>query len=108
MTERESTPAAGEKLRKYRGHIEQELPELRQHAKQVETAQREAAASEPTVSGQLRRAILEGGFDHQDLARQLGVSGKAVAEFLVGTSPLDSPTIDKLAALLKQELKPIG
>lgn len=108
MTKPEATPAEREKLRKYRSQIQRELPQLRQRAKQVETAKREAAMNEPTVSGQLRRAVVQGGYDHRQLAQQLGVPGKAVAEFLAGVRPLDSSTIDKLAALLRQELKPIG
>jgi len=31
-----------------------------------------------------------------------------IAEFLIGVRSLDSSTIDKIAALLKQELRPIG
>lgn len=107
-TERQATPQERERLRQYRTQIEQELPELRRRAKEVETAQRETAMQQQTVSGQLRRAIAESGCDHRELAGQIGVSGKTLAEFLVGTTGLDSSTIDKLASLLKQQLKPIG
>jgi hypothetical protein len=37
-----------------------------------------------------------------------GLSPKTLAAFLVGTSALDSVAIDKLAAFLQQELRPIG
>jgi len=63
---------------------------------------------EPTVSGQLRSAVAESGIDHRELAAQAGLSSKTFAEFLVGKASLDSEAIDKLAALLKRELKPIG
>jgi transcriptional regulator with XRE-family HTH domain len=63
---------------------------------------------EPTVSGQLRRAISESGMDHRELAHRTGLSPKAMAEFLAGRAALDSAAIDKLAALLKQQLAPIG
>ena len=73
----------------------------------MESDLRAAAMQEPTVSGQLRRAILESGIDNRDLADQAGLSAKALAEFLAGSAALDSVAIDKLAALLKQQLKPI-
>ena len=107
-TERKATPEERQKFQKYHDQIEHELPELRRRAKQVEAAKRETAMREPTISGQLRRAVAESGYDHRELAEQVGVSGKALAEFLIGASPLDSATIDRIAALLKQELKSIG
>ena len=106
--EREATPEERERLRAYRDQIQRELPELRQRAEAVELAKREVAMRERTVSGQLRRAIAERGADHRELAQRVGISGKVLAEFLLGVTPLDSSTIDKLAALLKQELKPIA
>ncbi len=106
-TGREETPQERERFEQYREQIEQELPELRQRAKQIEAAKREVAMREPTISGQLRRAVAESRCDCRELAQNVGVSGKAMAEFLIGTASLDSSTIDKLAELLKQELKPI-
>ena len=81
---------------------------MRQHAAQIENNLRAAARQEPTVSGQLRRAIVESGIDHRELARQAGLSAKALAEFLAGIAALDSVAIDKLAAQLKQQLAPIA
>lgn len=107
-TEREATPEERQKFQEYHDQIEHELPELRRRAKHLEAAKRDAAMREPTVSGQLRRAVAESGYDHRELAQQVGVSGKAIAEFLIGAGPLDSATIDKIAALLKQELKSIA
>ncbi len=69
---------------------------------------RESSMLEPTVSGQLRRAIYDSGMDQRELAAQTGLSPKALAEFLVGAAPLDSPAIDRLAASLHQHLTPIG
>ncbi len=104
----EPTPQERERLQRHRAQIEEELPELRARAKQLEAAKREAAMREATVSGQLRRGVAQSGYDHRELAAKVGVSGKTMAEFLIGAAPLDSPAIDKLATLLKQELKPIG
>jgi len=84
------------------------VPQLRRQAREAEAAMRAAAMREPSVTGQLRRAIAESGMDHRELAAQTGLSPKTLAEFLVGTTTLDSTAIDKLAALLQHELKPIG
>jgi hypothetical protein len=92
----------------YRQQIEQDLPELRRQAAQIEDDLRAAAMREPTVSGQLRRAILESGIDNRELADQTGLSAKTLAEFLAGIAALDSIAIDKLAARLKQQLRPIA
>ena len=107
-SKRELTAEEREKLLKYREQIKRELPELRERAKQFESERREAAMLEPTISGQLRRAIADSGLDRRELAERVGVSGKAIAEFLIGMRCLDSQAIDKLGALLNQELKPIG
>jgi ribosome-binding protein aMBF1 (putative translation factor) len=105
---RPATAAERQAFETYRQQIEQDLPELRQQAAQTENDLRAAAMREPTVSGQLRRAILESGIDCRDLADQAGLSAKTLAEFLVGRAVLDSVAVDKLAALLKQQLTPIA
>ena len=92
----------------YRQQIEHDLPELRRQAMQAENDLRAAAILEPSVSGQLRRVILESGIDSRELAGQTGLSPKTLAEFLSGIAALDSLAIDRLAALLKQQLRPIG
>ena len=91
-----------------REQTERELPALRERARKVESEKRELAKRETTISGQLRQAISDSGIAHQELARQVGVSGRVIAEFLIGSRSLDSTTIDRIAALLKQELRPIG
>jgi hypothetical protein len=88
--------------------ILRDLPELRRQAVKAESEMRAAAMREPTVSGQLRKAVAESGMGHRELAAQTGLSPKTLAEFLVGVTPLDSEAIDKVAALLRQELKPIA
>ncbi len=105
---RSATVAEREDFETYRRQLEQDLPELRQQAVQVEDDLRAAATREPTVSGQLRRAILESGTDHRELAHQAGLSTKTIKEFLAGAAALDSVGIDKLAAILKQQLTPIA
>lgn len=97
-----------DRLQRYRQQVSQDVPELRQEARDVESQRRAQALLEPTISGQLRRAIAESGLELPSLAQQLDLSGKMLAEFLAGLSPLDSVSIDKLATILNQELKPIG
>ena len=105
---RPATAQERQKLQQYRAQVERDLPELRRQAIQAENEMRASGMLEPTVSGQLRRAIAESGMDHHELAARTGLSPKTLAEFLVGAAALDSVAIDKLAALLKHELKPIG
>jgi hypothetical protein len=105
---RPATAAERQAFGTYRQQIEQDLPELRRQAVQMENDLRAAAIQESTVSGQLRRAILESGIDNRELADQAGLSAKTLAEFLSGIATLDSLAIDKLAALLKQQLRPIA
>jgi hypothetical protein len=105
---RPATIAERQAFETYRQQVEQDLPELRRQAAQMEKDLRAAAMREPTVSGQLRRAILESGIDYRDLADQAGLSAKTLAEFLAGSAALDSIAIDKLAALLRQQLRPIA
>ena len=104
-------PATAEERQKVQGYcrqVEKDLPELRRQATRTEHQRRASAMREPTVSGQLRRAISESGMDHRELADQTGLRPKALAEFLAGAAALDSAAIDKLAAFFKHQLKPIG
>ncbi len=105
---RPATAEEGAKFERYQQQVAQDLPDLRRQALDAEAAMRLAAMREPSVSGQLRRAVAESGIDHRDLAAQTGLSPKTLAEFLVGRASLDSEAVDKLAALLQHELKPIG
>lgn len=103
-----SVAQESQQLQRYWEQVERDLPELRRQATQSEHDMRSAAMLEPTVSGQLRRAVFNSAIDHRELARQTGLSPKALAEFLAGAAPLDSVAVDKLAALLKQQLQPVS
>ncbi len=105
---RPATEEEHRRLQAYRSKVNQDLPDLRDQALHAERQLREGAMREPTVSGQLRCAIAESGIEYPELARQTGLPPKLLAEFMVGAAALDSAAIDKLAALLRQELKPIG
>jgi hypothetical protein len=97
-----------EKLQHHWEQIERDLPELRERAREIHDEMRSAALHEPNVSGQLRRAIASSDLDVREIAQHAGISAKTLAEFLVGASVLDSATIDRLAALLDHELKPVA
>jgi hypothetical protein len=101
------TTADLERLETYRRQIEADLPQLQAKAREVEQSLRDAAIEEHTVSGQMRRAIVESGVSPREIAAQLSVPGSTIAEYMVGLQPLDLNTFDRLAALLKQELRPI-
>jgi ribosome-binding protein aMBF1 (putative translation factor) len=105
---RPATAQERQELQRYCQQVEKDLPDLRRQATQTESEMRASAMLEPTVSGQLRRAISESGIEHRELADRTGLSPKVLAEFLAGAASLDSAAIDKLAALLKHQLKPIG
>jgi predicted XRE-type DNA-binding protein len=95
-----------ERVRARRLAVEAELPELRRRGRELEAEMRQAAMEEPTISGQLRKAIADSGIDFREIADHVGVSRKLVAEFLVGKRSLDSAAIDRIGTMLKQELKP--
>ena len=95
-----------ERVRARRQEVEAELPELRRRARELEAEMRRAAMEEPTISGQLRKAIADSGIDFRKIADHVGVSPKLIAEFLVGKRSLDSAAIDRIGTLLKQELRP--
>jgi hypothetical protein len=79
---------------------------LIQRGQEVLAEKRRAALEEPTVSGQLRRAIVDSGWERREPAERLGIDAGEFARFLVGAGSLNSDTVDQLAALLYQELKP--
>ena len=103
---RPATDDEKERFGAYQKQVAQDLPELREEARRVESQMRSSAMGEQTLSGQLRRAIAASGLDHRELAAQTGLSPRTLAEFLAGAAPLDSSAFDRLATFLKHELKP--
>jgi predicted transcriptional regulator len=90
-------------LRRQRRKIAQELPELiarNQLSKE--------AKDEPTLSGELRRAIHSSELSLADLATQAAIPPLALDEFLTGERTLRSDVLDRLAASLKMVLGPRG
>lgn len=83
--------------------VEAELPDLI-----VRNRLATAAAAEATVSGELRRAIHAGPSSLEKIADCVGVSVLELDQFLTGERSLPSHVMDRLAAELGYELKPVG
>ena len=65
---------------------------------------REIAAAEPTMSGQLRRAIRGSELPLSEVADRIGVTAVELSEFMSGDRTLPSDILDSLAKLLGCEL----
>jgi hypothetical protein len=66
------------------------------------------AAGEPTLSGQLRRAVIASGIDHPALAEQTGLTMNEIGAFMCGHAALDSDTFGRLSSALNLQLMPIS
>ena len=64
---------------------------------------REAAASEVTVSGRLRRAVADMRQPYEQVCQTTGISFPDLADFMAG-GPLPSDAVDRLAAAAHCEL----
>jgi ribosome-binding protein aMBF1 (putative translation factor) len=93
------TPDELEKLRQRRQAIAQELPDL--HARDQ---MRKEAREEPTLSGEVRRAIHASPWSLTQLATRVGVTPTVLDEFLTGERTLRSDVLDRLAIELALEL----
>jgi hypothetical protein len=95
------TPAQEAKLKRQRKLIAAELPDLI-----ARDDDRREAAAEPTLSGELRRAIHGSRQPLATLAEQAGLAPSALDEFLTGERTLRSDVLDRLAHLLHLTLTP--
>ena len=93
------TPDESEKLRQRREAIARELPDLT-----ARDQMRKEAREEPTLSGELRRAIHASPFSLAQLAARAGISPTILDEFLTGERTLRSDVLDRLAIELALEL----
>jgi plasmid maintenance system antidote protein VapI len=67
---------------------------------------RKEAKDEPTVSGELRRAIHASPVPIADIATRAGIPPLALDEFLTGERTLRSDVLDRLARSLSLQLMP--
>jgi hypothetical protein len=93
------TPSQRAKLQRDRRRVANELPDLVVHDQM-----RKEARDEPTLSGELRRAIHASPSSLAEIATEAGVPPIALDEFLTGERTLRSDVLDRLAATLGLEL----
>src|SRR5260370_6878796 len=92
---RELTPAEQERFKRDRDLIAKELPDLI-----LRDQMRKEAKKEPTLSGELGRAIHANEQDLSDIASQAGITPIQLDEFLTDERPLRSDVMDRLATAL--------
>ena len=88
------------RLERNRRRIARELPEL-----VAGDQSRKEARDEPTLSGELRRAIHASLMSLTDIAALAAVTPLALDEFLTGERTLRSDVLDRLATSLGLELR---
>src|SRR5487761_1073002 len=91
-TARKFDPELLEELRRDRGKIAAELPELLERGKRLEEA-----AAEDSLSGHLRDAIHRSGRPLKKVAAEVGLDPFVLCDFLEGTRTLRSDVLDRLA-----------
>lgn len=96
---RELTSEEQERLRRQREAIAAELPDLAERDRL-----REEARTEPTLSGELRRAVHVSPLPLADIAERTGLSPMLLDDFLTGERTLRSDVLDRLANVLGFEL----
>jgi hypothetical protein len=90
-------------LRQHRGKIARELPDMVKRDQM-----RKEASDEPTLSGELRRAIHSNPLSLSAIAGKAGIPPLVLDEFLTGERTLRSDVLDRLAASLGLAVSPRG
>src|SRR5688500_10103200 len=96
---RKLTPQQTARLRRQRRLIAQELPNL-----VARDQMRKEARDEPTLSGELRRAVHSSKLSLTQIAVRAGIPLVVLDEFLTGERTLRSDALDRLATNLKFHL----
>jgi len=89
-------PDVQQRIERYRQEMAQELPDL---ADQHELLKE--AAAEPTLSGELRRAVHACDLPLPQIAQQAGMPLPLLGEFLTGERTLRSDVMDRLATAVE-------
>ena len=97
------TPQQRASLRRNRRRIADELPDLA-----ARNQMRKEASDEPTLSGELRRAMHASPLSLAVIAAQAGIPPLALDEFLTGERTLRSDVLDRLTRSLGLVLSPQG
>lgn len=95
------TPEQLQQLDAERRLIADELPDLIDRNRRAREARQE-----PTLSGELRRAVHASDIPLIEMAKRAGIAPTALSEFLTGERTLRSDVLDRLAQVLGYELKP--
>jgi hypothetical protein len=98
-TMRTLTPAQRARLGRYRRQIAAELPDMK-----ARDLMRKEALEEPTLSGELRRAIHASSLSLAEISARTRVPVEGIDEFLTGERTLRSDVLDRLANSLGLEL----
>jgi hypothetical protein len=93
-------PAILEELRRDRGKIAAELPELINRGRRLDEA-----AAENSLSGHLRRAIHRSGRPLKKIAADVGLDVFVLCDFLEGTRTLRSDVLDRLAQAVEATIR---
>ena len=93
------TQAEQERVARHREQIAAEMPDMA-----ARDQMREEARQEPTLSGQLRRAVHASALSLSAIAARAGITPLQLDEFLTGERTLRSDVIDRLAYVLGYEL----
>lgn len=99
---RDFSPAEREEWQQTVASIEAELPEIVERNRLMLEA-----IKEPSVSGQLRRAIYESKTDYAQLASLADIDILEISEFMCGRATLDSDAFSRLADFCKLQLTTI-
>jgi hypothetical protein len=100
---RELTLEEQERVKRHRELIAKELPDLVQRDRM-----RKEAQQEPTLSGELRRAIHASELSLSAIASRAGMATLVLDEFLTGERTLRSDAMDRLATVLGLQLQRVS
>jgi len=99
MTRDFDSPEEEARFDRLRELIAAELPELRLKGQRLQDA-----ADEPTLSGELRRAVHASDLPITEIVRRAGIEPLALDSFLTGDETLTSDAVDRLAETLGYSL----
>jgi hypothetical protein len=97
------TAAEEDRLRRHREQVAAELPDL-----VIRDRMRRQAREEPTLSGELRRAIHASELSLRSLAEQARISPLLLDQFLTGEQAIGSDALDRLANVLGYRLQRVS
>jgi ribosome-binding protein aMBF1 (putative translation factor) len=95
-TTKSLTPHQQAKMARHRRQIHAELPEMVKRNRMSKEA-----SEEPTLSGEIRRAVHASRLSLDEIAAETGITPLVLDEFLTGDRTLRSDVLDRLAKGLR-------